>query len=287
MQGNFKRVLVTGGNQGIGFGIIEGLLDTQRNHQYQILMTTRSIENGQKAVEELSSQFSNANEIDIVQLDILDDNSIDSLIEKLKTEGKSLDVLVNNAGIMINGNLQLPLIKQTMDTNYFQTRKLTQKLLDASLLSENGKIINVSSGLGQLNKLKKRNPETLTILSKYQSELTMSTLDEIAERAMLEMAENSLRDKWPGSVYSLSKLLLSIWTFLLSKENEVVKKNNIQVYSCCPGWCKTRLTKGTSASRSIQEGAKTPVFLIDSLEYNVDASKQGLFFSDEEVKSIE
>jgi NAD(P)-dependent dehydrogenase (short-subunit alcohol dehydrogenase family) len=68
---------------------------------------------------------------------------------------------------------------------------------------------------------------------------------------------------------------INIYHSVLAR-NEDVKKKGIQVYVCCPGYVKTDMSshKGTL---SIEEGIRTPVFLIES-PFEVNKEWQGGFF---------
>ena len=77
-------------------------------------------------------------------------------------------------------------------------------------------------------------------------------------------------------MYCISKILLNVWVCkVLSKKEEIMKKG-IQVYCLCPGWVNTDMgrTNGKTPPRTIEQGAETPVYLID-LPYKMDKRYQG------------
>lgn len=93
-----KIVLVTGGNNGIGWETVKALLESDR--PYHILMGSRSVERAQAAVEKLKAASPNAtNTVDIVQVDIESDMSIAKAYDHVQAKHDRLDVLINNAGI--------------------------------------------------------------------------------------------------------------------------------------------------------------------------------------------
>jgi len=57
------------------------------------------------------------------------------------------------------------------------------------------------------------------------------------------------------------------------------------MYSCCPGWCQTDLTRGTNAPKTADEGSATPIYLA-LLPSIIDPEKQGLFFSEGKVSNL-
>jgi NAD(P)-dependent dehydrogenase (short-subunit alcohol dehydrogenase family) len=73
----------------------------------------------------------------------------------MKSEGKKIDVLVNNAGVMLDGDGDESTddyresLRQTMETNVYGPLELSEKL--EPMMSDGGRIINLSSGMGQLS----------------------------------------------------------------------------------------------------------------------------------------
>ena len=146
-----KRVaVVTGGNKGIGLGIVEKLL----RHPFDgdVILTARDETRGQKAVKEL-------NELGLKplfhQLDIDDNQSINNLKQYLIDNYKGLDVLVNNAAIAYSYDSTAPVAEQaenTLKTNFFSTRNVCQKLFP--ILRSHARVVNVSSSAGMLTRVK-------------------------------------------------------------------------------------------------------------------------------------
>ena len=84
-----KWALVTGGNRGIGFAIAQGLLAKG----YSIIITSRSLDNAKLAAQKLQPK------VIPVQLDVTDDRSINEAVKTLHQKIDRLDVLINNAGV--------------------------------------------------------------------------------------------------------------------------------------------------------------------------------------------
>ena len=156
MSSESKTALVTGGNKGIGFAICKGLLDAG----FDIFLAARSTDKGKAAVEKLST---NDNSIQLVELDVTDDESIKSAVNSVNKITDSLDVLVNNAAIYpdLRGaeqgvnilTVSRDLLTKTMNTNAFSPIGITQAFLPLLEKADNPKVINVSSGNGQLDGL--------------------------------------------------------------------------------------------------------------------------------------
>ena len=146
-----NTALVTGGNRGIGLAICQGLL----GQGFDIILTARSPEKGQAAIAKLETGDRTAT---FLELDMDRDRSIERATQKLASQIDKLDVLVNNAGIYLDrGNTILTasreLMSGTMNTNAFGPLKLTQAMLPLLEKSNRPRIINVSSGNGQLDGL--------------------------------------------------------------------------------------------------------------------------------------
>lgn len=93
MQSSQRRTaLVTGGNKGIGFAICNGLLDAGFN----VMLATRAINHAEAAADQLQP---NKSQVDVIELDIADDDSIRRAADHVSQTITQLDVLVNNAGI--------------------------------------------------------------------------------------------------------------------------------------------------------------------------------------------
>ena len=95
-----KVVLITGGNNGIGYETVKALLQSKR--PYHILVGSRSLEKGKRAIETLHKDCADAtNTLELVQVDLTSDESIEKAFEQVKTSPGSIDVLINNAGSFV------------------------------------------------------------------------------------------------------------------------------------------------------------------------------------------
>ena len=92
-----KVVLVTGGNNGIGYEAVKVLFQSHR--AYRILLGSRSLEKAKRAIETLHNECpGSTNTVETVQVDLTSDESIEKAFEQVKASPGHLDVLVNNAG---------------------------------------------------------------------------------------------------------------------------------------------------------------------------------------------
>jgi NAD(P)-dependent dehydrogenase (short-subunit alcohol dehydrogenase family) len=206
-----KYALITGGNRGIGFAIAQGLI----TQGYDVIITARSIDVATNAAETLGA---NATPL---ELDVSDDHSITQAIEILNQKIDRLDVLINNAGIYPDKQvdsltISRELLNAAMQTNTFGPIRLVQTCLPLLEKSSDARVINLSSGMGEIDSL------TTTATS-----------------------------------YSLSKLALNGATIMLAQS---LKSKNIAINAMCPGWVRTDMGGG-SAPRSPEQGADTAIWL--------------------------
>lgn len=136
-----KVIIVTGGNSGIGFEEIKAF----SQNGAQTVMASRNLVKAQKARKKVLKKNPKA-KIDIIELDLASIDSIHKFTKKFKENYNRLDVLVNNAGIMM-----VP-YRQTVDgfesqigTNHLGHFALTGLLLDILKQTKGSRVVNVSS----------------------------------------------------------------------------------------------------------------------------------------------
>jgi NAD(P)-dependent dehydrogenase (short-subunit alcohol dehydrogenase family) len=92
-----KVILVTGGNSGIGYETVKALLQSKK--PYHVLLGSRSLEKAQAALEDLQKECpQTSNTVQVVQVDLTNDESIEKAFEQVKHNPGRLDTLINNAG---------------------------------------------------------------------------------------------------------------------------------------------------------------------------------------------
>lgn len=134
-------VLVTGASTGIGAATVQALAD----EGFHVLAGVRSLADG-VSVKGLRD------DIEPILLDITDPAHVDAFVERIDREPGGLTALVNNAGILSVGPIEL--IPQerwetVVDVNILGTVRITRAALPA-LLRARGRVINVSSPSGMI-----------------------------------------------------------------------------------------------------------------------------------------
>ena len=93
-----KIVLVTGGNNGIGYETVKALLQSEK--AYHVLLGSRSPEKAKLAIETLHKECPElTNTVEAIQVDLTSDESIEKAFEQVKASSGHIDVLINNAGV--------------------------------------------------------------------------------------------------------------------------------------------------------------------------------------------
>lgn len=141
-----KRVyLVTGGNRGIGLAIVKGL--ARQDHSI-ILMGTRDLNLGLEAAKNIEGT------VIPVELDLSRRVELKNQLEKIKEEHGSIDVLVNNAGVLKEGSflaISDEDFEETLRVNTFAIYDLIRFCVPDMIAQKYGRIVNMSSGWGSFD----------------------------------------------------------------------------------------------------------------------------------------
>lgn len=229
-----KVVLVTGANRGMGFECCRQLAALD----YQVVLGSRDLEAGQQAAASLNSE-----QIAAVKLDVTSADDIAALAQTIERTHGRLDVLINNAGIMIDGDdghspsirdASIARIEQTFQANTLGPIMLINALLPLMERVADARIVNISSGMGQLS----------------------------------DMGGN-----YPG--YRLSKAALNAMTRIYAAELDA---GRFSINAVCPGWVRTDMG-GSNADLSLQQGVDTAIWLATADE----ARRSGGFYREREL----
>lgn len=222
MGENKKIVLITGANKGLGFETARQLAEKD----YTVLIGARDESRGAEAAEKLKSEGFDA---EFVKIDATDTNTINAAAQLVSEKYGKLDVLINNAGIALDSGekaseVSEDTLRKTFDTNFFGVIAVTQAFLPLIKKSNDGRIVNVSSGLGSLT-------------------------------------QNS-DPKWgfyevKPLAYNSSKTALNAFTVILAHE---LRDAGIKVNSADPGYTATDLNNN-SGPKTVAEGASIIVDL--------------------------
>jgi NAD(P)-dependent dehydrogenase (short-subunit alcohol dehydrogenase family) len=203
--------LVTGSSRGIGHEVARQLAA----RGYRVVVTSRNAGEATKAAEKIAPDAVGH------RLDVSDVQSIDEIGRFVEKDVGGLDVLVNNAAILLDEGKSIVdvdpgVFEETWRANTMGPFLMTRRLAPLLRKSGHGRVVNVSSGAGQLSSMSSYAPS-----------------------------------------YSTSKAALSAVTILLAN---ALRRDRVLVNCADPGWVRTDMG-GSAAPRSVQEGADTIVWL--------------------------
>jgi len=143
-----KTVLVTGANKGIGREVARQLAAKG----FHVFVGARNAKAGRKAAEEIAKQGGKAT---FLEIDVSDNDSVTSAAREFAETADRLDVLVNNAGIIVDGDDAVlefsdDLVRKTLETNSLGPLRVTRAFAPLLQKSKAPRVINVSSSGGQL-----------------------------------------------------------------------------------------------------------------------------------------
>ena len=203
-----KNIFITGGNRGIGKGLVEIFSENNK-----VFFSARDKQKAKSVIESIGNE-----NIDYVIMDVADERNVLNGIESLKEKTDSIDILINNAGILIPGlkhkidavETDDESILKTFNINTVGVLRVCKAVLP--LMRPTSRIINISSGMGQME----------------------------------GMATGSI-------AYRLSKSALNALTIVLSQE---LSSKDIEVNAICPGWVQTDMG-GYEATLTVKESVES------------------------------
>jgi NAD(P)-dependent dehydrogenase (short-subunit alcohol dehydrogenase family) len=212
-----RVALVTGANRGIGREVV-------RQFAARGLVAVVGARDKTKGEAAAAALAGGGAAPPVVALDVADAESIRLAVAEVEGRFGRLDVLVNNAGILVDGPssgyqvLTVPIrtVEDTFAVNTLGPLRLIQAAAPLMRKNRYGRIVNLSSGLGQLAEMD---------------------------------------GGWPA--YRISKAALNVLTRVAAAE---LAADGIKVNSACPGWVQTDMG-GPSATSTVEEGADTAVWL--------------------------
>ena len=215
-----KISLITGANKGIG-------LETARQLAglgHRVIVAARDLAKASEAAAGIGG------EAEALQLDVTDAGSIARAVAAVEARHGRLDVLINNAGVLLDAadrnpsEQSLDTWRQTFDTNVFGLVAVTQAFLPLLKKSEAARIVNLSSILGS--------------------------------NALHQIKDSGIYD-YKVPAYNVSKSAVNAWTVHLAHE---LKDSPHKVNAAHPGHVATDMG-GAAAPMAIPDGARTSVML--------------------------
>ena len=136
-----KVIIVTGGNSGLGYESVKAFTEKGA----EVILASRSVEKGEAACMEILKEIPEG-KIKVMSLDLMDFSSIKDFANEFHKKYDRLDVLLNNAGIMmVPYGLTTDGFERQFGTNHLGHFALTGLLIDLLVNTPESRIVNVSS----------------------------------------------------------------------------------------------------------------------------------------------
>jgi len=239
-----RSVLITGANSGIG----KATATTLASKGYRVVFIARNLQKAEATKKEIISASKNSS-VDFIIADLMSLSQVRNCAETFKRDYKTLDVLINNAGVCLpERRITGDGFEEMFQINHLSHFLLTNLLLDLLKKSSDARIINVSSGGYKSGKF---DPEN------FQSEKKFGTF----------------------STYCNTKLYNILFTFELA---ERLKDTGITVNTLHPGVVNTNFAGELKGLIGILNQMFKP-FLISSEK---GAATSIYLASSEEVKTV-
>mmetsp|Transcript_17246 Transcript_17246/g.22413 ORF Transcript_17246/g.22413 Transcript_17246/m.22413 type:complete len:307 (-) Transcript_17246:173-1093(-) len=257
-----KKVLVTGGNKGIGKAICQALLE--KYPDVHVILGSRDLSRGEAASKDICAAVPGSeSRLDVMEIDVSSDASVESAESSM--EGQ-LYGIVNNAGIGFGNTF-----KETVNTNYFGMRRVN-KAFSKYLQRPGGRIVNIASASGPMFVNGLQSGDLKDKLSYPKSNFDdEKEIDTIAESFFDQL-------DYGNDAYGLSKALVNAYTAIHAE-----KETDFIINSCTPGFIDTDITRGMGASNPPSKGAVCPVHLL--MSDKIGQQPTGWFYGSDAVRS--
>jgi len=235
---NAEIIIITGAKRGIGQKIYDTLL-----------------KKGSTMISGTGSTAPAEKEPFLYQTDFLNPQSVQNFIRTisnyLEKNNIQIKALMNNAAIYGGRGNPPRTRKEIIHVNY----KMPQLIFHSfkKYFSSNARIINISSGLGELRNFSKEIQHTFN-----EPALSENNLNDIVQ-AFIE----NKNFRWPDDSYGISKAALNTLTRIWHRKYVMEEKKQWKIISICPGWVKTRMG-GSEAPLTVEQGADTPLWALES-----------------------
>lgn len=177
-----KKIIVTGSASGFGLLTVQTL--ARKGHTVYATMRNVETKNAEAAKSLNAWAKENNADVRIVELDITNDASVQTAISYIAEEAGQIDVVINNAGLMIWGlseTLSTSQVEQVFQVNVFGSDRVNKAVLPYMHQQNSGLLIHLSSGLSRLH---------LPYMGAYSA--AKAAIDILAETLQYELRETGI-----------------------------------------------------------------------------------------------
>lgn len=233
-----KVALITGASRGVGYAAARKLCE--KFPGATIYLATKN----QNITPELNSKmrddFPEASEhCEYVQLDINEEESIEKVMEMIRSRHDTLDILINNAGRYELPDLSSPAkfgeqAELIVGTNYWGLKKVINSM--RNIFTPGARVVNTSSHLGHLSLINGEAKKSLHLREQMADpNIPEKSLDTLMTQFMNLAKQGGWEaEGWPNCAYTASKVGVNVYTRILQRQFDE-EGNGVVVNSIHPG----------------------------------------------------
>lgn len=240
-----------------------------KDHGAKVFLGSRSAEKGETAVKEVKEHAGADAQVELLQIDVGSDESVQKAATSLKEKGVTLTAIVNNAGTgLAHGGTP----ESVMNVNLMGPKRVVDSF-ESMLDPAGSRIVNVGSGSGP-NYVKKQSVERRKKLC--NPDITWEEIKAEFDRGVTE--DDPAYGDMGTDHYGLSKALLTDYTMLLSRE---MAAKNVLAFCLSPGYIDTAITAGWPGGKTPAEGTVS----IRRCLFEAGKEESGWFFGSDAKRS--
>ncbi|GAD93495.1 hypothetical protein MYCGRDRAFT_47551 [Paecilomyces variotii No. 5] len=218
-------IFITGANTGLGLEIVKALC--KEPVAYNIIIGSRDITKGQEARAQLQKELPQTqSNLDVVQIDVSSDDSIQHAVDQIQATYGKLDVLVNNAGGNFDRAIQAGELSmregwnKTWDTNVTGAQVTTAMFVPLLLKSAEPRLLFITSG-------------TSPLVDTERMDAQYAIINAFPEPGWPKPSTLN-----PTEAYRSSKTGLNM---MMRQWYRILKKDGVKVFAVSPGFLATGL----------------------------------------------
>lgn len=230
-----------------------------RNPSTIYILACRNITSSNEAVQKLRGEGVKA-EIEVLQLDVTTDEHIITAVKFVERNYGKLDVLVNNAGILVRApddglSTLREAYNNTPNTNLTSIAILTTAFLPLLHKSPDPKVINITSGLGSIT----------NTLTKKMGRFPPHGASKVGMNGLTAHMQTMENDRIAAE----------------EAKGEGIKGGHIKYHVVAPGVLKTAFTRFHESEKDPKEGAGAVITLMEDQEGKYPGGTQWEFVEEE------
>ncbi|CAE8704491.1 unnamed protein product [Polarella glacialis] len=255
-----RRVLVTGGNKGIGKALCKQLAV---NHGFHVLLGSRDEARGKAAIQSIVDANPACKEqIELLIIDTSSDASVAAaaacVAAKFGTETQPLYGIINNAGLGFTHTMA-----DTLAVNAYGPKRVCDAFLPL-LCASTGRVVNTASASGPM-----------FVARSSDKHRQILTDPDVSWEQIEELMNEAVAKPKGMEPYGFSKACLNAYTRFLARKHPKLIINSVS-----PGFIDTDITRGMGATKRPDEGTKAAIFCLMG-----DVKGSGCYYGSDCVRS--